>query len=88
MTRPEFDLMEELDQLSLVLSDGILLSQHHHSGEKIFLYDMCGFYVVMIYDESSDALNQLICLDDCTEFLLNISEETPFSDPASRPREA
>ena len=88
MTRPEFELMEEMDQLSLVLSDGILLVQHHQSGEKIFLYELGEFYVLMIFDAQSDSLNQLVCLEDFAEFLLTISEESPFRDPASRPREA
>jgi hypothetical protein len=88
MTRPEFELLGEMDQLSLVLSDGILLVQHHHAGEKIFLYEMADFYVIMIYDQDSDAMKQLFCLEDCTEFLLTLEDEVHFRDPASRPREA
>lgn len=87
MTRPEFDQLEEMDQLSLVLSDGILLSQHHQNKEKIFLYELSEFYVVTIFDEDSDVLSKVYCLDDCTDFLLNQSGLEPISDPASRPRE-
>lgn len=85
MKREEYILLEEIDQLSLVLSDGILLSQNRINEEKVFVYEMGDFYVILTFDTTTDELKSLVTCLDCTEYLVDFPEKEKFFDPASRP---
>lgn len=85
MNREEFILLEEIEQLSLVLSDGILLSQNRTNEKKLFVYEMGEFYVILTFDSSTDELKGLVTCLDCSEYLEDFPEKEKFFDPASRP---
>lgn len=85
MNREDFILLEEIEQLSLVLSDGILLSQKRTPDEKIFIYEMGEFYVILSFESLTDELKSCTSSLDCSEFLVNFPEKEKFFDPASRP---
>ncbi len=85
MNREEYILLEEIDQLSLVLSDGILLSQNRNKEEKLFVYELGDFYIILTFDTATDELKSLVTCMDCTEYLVDFPEKEKFFDPASRP---
>lgn len=85
MNREDFILLEEIEQLSMVLSDGILLSQNRTNEVKVFIYEMGDFYVVMSFDTATDELKSLVTCLDCSDYLVDFPEKEKFFDPASRP---
>lgn len=87
MDRSGFDLLPEMDKLSLILEEGILLTQHHQGSCRHFLYRVFDFYVSVKYRDIADNLVDIISCDDPSELLSSYQETSKVKDPASRIQE-
>lgn len=87
MNRSDFDLLPEMDKLSMILEEGVLLTQHHQGACRHFLYRVFAFYVSVKYRDIADNLVDIISYDDPSELLSTYAETTKIKDPASRIQE-
>lgn len=84
MTRTEFDGLQEMDQLSVILEEGVVLAQNHIEGCRCFLYELEDFFVMVKFMEDSDTLKDIQSYTDASEIILAFQPHIEGSHPASR----
>ena len=81
---PEFVAMEELDQLEILLTEGILQAQSKTSKERSFLYELSGFYVKVMYSEPGEIFKSISCYEGSAEAFSEFQQPSGVADPACR----
>lgn len=84
MTRTEFDGLNDMDQLSVILEEGVVLAQNHIEGCRCFLYELEDFFVMVKFMEDSDTLKEIQSYTDASEIILAFQPHIEGSHPASR----
>jgi hypothetical protein len=59
MTMQQFQQLDEIEKLSVILQSGRLLAQNIEENKRIFLYRLGSFYVSATYSTSDDSLTEL-----------------------------
>ena len=80
----EFRQMELLDQLEIILIDGVLQAQSKTATERSFLYQLFEFFVTITYSEPGKELKTIICARTATEAMHRFQAPTEIIDPACR----
>ena len=80
----EFCQMEILDQLELILEEGVLQAQSKTTEERSFLYQLFGFFVVITYTEPGEELKSINCATSASTAFRQFQAPAEIIDPACR----
>jgi hypothetical protein len=80
----EFCQMEVLDQLELILAEGVLQAQSKTSEERSFLYQLFGFFVIITYAEPGEELKSINCATSASAAIRQFQSPAEIIDPACR----
>lgn len=83
MTRQEFNGLEEMEKLSVILRSGRLLAQHKEDGMRIFLYGIDNFYTSANY-LPNDELKEIYIYDDINQLPPAFHRQVLSVHPAAR----
>jgi len=80
----EFCQMEILDQLELILADGVLQAQSKTNEDRSFLYQLFGFFVIVAYTEPGEELRSISCATNASDAIRQFQVPSEIIDPACR----
>jgi len=80
----EFCQMEVLDQLELILVEGVLQAQSKTAEERSFLYQLFGFFVIITYSEPGEELKSINCVSSASAAVRQFQAPAEINDPACR----
>lgn len=80
----EFRELGLLDQLELIIMEGVLLAQSKAVGERSFLYQIFEFFVSVDYAEPGEELKSIQCYNSRSEVVNKFQQPTQPLDPACR----
>jgi len=80
----DFLAMDDLDQMEMLLAEGVLQAQSKTSKERSFLYELSGFYVKVRYSEPGEAFQSISCYDGAAAAFSEFQQPSGVVDPACR----
>jgi hypothetical protein len=80
----EFQQLDLMDQLELILAEGVLQAQSKTSKERSFLYELFGFFVTISYTEPGEELKSISCEMSVSEAIRQFQAPAEITDPACR----
>jgi hypothetical protein len=80
----EFRKMDLMDQLELILVEGILQAQSKTAYERSFLYQLFTFFVTITYTEPGEELKSITCATSASEAIRQFQSPAEITDPACR----
>jgi hypothetical protein len=82
MTPDQFQLLEEVEKLSVILEHGRLVAQQIESDNRLFLYRIDAFYVAANY--CSDQLAGITCFMAIDQAMPHFRKQLFMVNPAER----
>lgn len=76
--------MEVLEQIQILLTDGLLQAQSKTSTDRSFLYQLAGFYVKITYTEPGEEFKAIQIFEKAAEAFSQFQAPAVIIDPACR----
>jgi len=80
----EFLEMDVLEQIELLLTEGLLQAQSKTSTDRSFLYQLAGFYVKITYTEPDEEFKSIQIFERAADAFVQFQAPSGIIDPACR----